>query len=438
MRKHSFAWTLAAAWILFMGMMAVNWLLLWRAGETDLATIAQRQVASQGMANLLSVPFFDYKRALYLIRKPEITALGSSRSLQIRQYFFTRPFYNMGGGSKELDDAFAMADELLLEHPPKLIVQALDIWTFWSDRPVLPSQAQRPRGLRVARGSPINPLLLPTSMLFNGTLTWPAAARILAGAPHQPLPTFGIHALVNGSGFADDGSSHYLGRLEEALLDGPDQRFRGTLEKLGQPGSQLLPASSPHVNHREIRLLRMFIDEMAAHHITVMPVLVPLPPLTYDRALAMPEHAYIDQARAVLAREIPELLDLLDGRRAGSNNCEFYDGTHGGEITYARIALKIAATRPDLAHFIAVERLQQVVERYAGFSTAPIDSVGLAFRDRFLAYHRMTRCRESLPGIRHLTQPAPPDSPPAPGSPSGSAGNSPAPPRVGRPPVRSR
>lgn len=387
-----YRWTLAGVLIPGWIVLAICWALLWRSGETDVDAAAKAQVASKGVANLLSAPFYPYKRAMYEAIRPDVTVLGTSRSMHFREFMFRASFYSMGGGAGTIDYAFSIADDLLFRIPPKLLVLAIDIPMFWADRELYKEQARRPHRLPV-EGTPINPLVLPLKLFLDGRLTVAQVWRILSGNTADAVPTFGLYAKIGGAAFAADGSALHVHVLANRLLWPAADRFKEVLAGIGVPGATLLPGRGAAVDRRQIALLRAFIDESAAHGTVVVPVLVPFPPMVMAAVKASPAYGYMRNARQELQREIPEIIDLLDPQSIDSPDCEFYDGSHGGDITSARMVLKIAERRPELARYIATDRIKSVLQKYRGYVTAPIAGIDLAYAGAIEEYFQKTQCR---------------------------------------------
>ena len=119
------------AYAIVASLIGANYLVLFRTGEVaDVETIVDAQQRHGGLYNGLSVGLAEYKYEGYRQRRPEIVAIGTSRAMQIRDYFFTQPFYNLGGLTQGQGQAFALWDRLLASQPPKTVIFAVDFWTF--------------------------------------------------------------------------------------------------------------------------------------------------------------------------------------------------------------------------------------------------------------------------------------------------------------------
>src|SRR3989442_1085433 len=71
-------------------------------GELNLPSVVARQRASGNTilyASGVEADFYRYKSLLYADIRPEVTAIGSSRAMQVRAEFFNRPFMTWGGAA---------------------------------------------------------------------------------------------------------------------------------------------------------------------------------------------------------------------------------------------------------------------------------------------------------------------------------------------------
>ncbi len=58
-------------------------------------------------------------------------------------------------------------------------------------------------------------------------------------------------------------------------------------------------------------------------------------------------------------------------RAFASNDCEFIDGFHGGEVTYARILRAMADRWPALLSYVNMERLNAAIRDWQGHALVP-------------------------------------------------------------------
>ncbi len=128
----------AAIGAIFVALGLTLWLpgiVLWQTGELWPAeSIVSQQRKHQGLWSTgLLQNEEEYKQSLFDQSPADITAIGSSRILQLRKHMFAEPFVNMGRGLEMLriDEELP---ELIRDKKPKLILWGLDYWHFGKSR----------------------------------------------------------------------------------------------------------------------------------------------------------------------------------------------------------------------------------------------------------------------------------------------------------------
>ena len=59
-------------------------------------------------------------------------------------------------------------------------------------------------------------------------------------------------------------------------------------------------------------------------------------------------------------------MDFTDARTFGSSDCEFVDGFHGGEVTYARMLRDMADRWPALLTYVNMEKINATIRDWRG------------------------------------------------------------------------
>jgi hypothetical protein len=57
------------------------------------------------------------------------------------------------------------------------------------------------------------------------------------------------------------------------------------------------------------------------------------------------------------------------------------DGFHGGEVTYARLLLRLSKKHPTLANNLKLEQLNQWVNQYKGHAQIPFEPEKLKYKE---------------------------------------------------------
>ncbi len=91
-----------------------------------------------------------------------------------------------------------------------------------------------------------------------------------------------------------------------------------------------------------------------------------IPPLAPEVFAAMKEgknstHSIFFRLKDELEKYGIEVMDFSNPRDLGSSHCEFIDGFHGGEITYARVLRRMAARWPTLMPYVKMNMLDKII-----------------------------------------------------------------------------
>jgi len=144
----------------------------------------------------------ELKLYSYKSKKPQIISFGSSRVLQLRESFFTKPFYNLGSMASSIHQALDVATLLLKEHCPEVIICGVDFWWF-------NNTYQKPDYHLMSANIPvinkIDPahLLQPFKWLREGIIS---VGQYLRFYELDFNPNIGVKGKIKGSGFSSDGT----------------------------------------------------------------------------------------------------------------------------------------------------------------------------------------------------------------------------------------
>lgn len=332
-----------------MTLIGLDLLILNHAGEyADLDRLIDEQNATGGVYNGFVHSLAEYKYLAYAKRQPEIVAIGTSRAMQIRDMWFTRPFYNLGGLVQGPQQANAIADRLLLSQPPKVVIFMLDFWTFCG-KPEDPLTATW-QAWHDGEGR-TNRYFAPLILLGQGRLAPRDFIRLaMSNRSNQlgELHAYGISAVLNQAGFRPDGS----------LSEGPKSTSERPVADLAErwvPTFHFIDAGSDKfgrgciVSDQALNALQAFMGRMKDAHVSVVLMLAPLPGAVLDYMATNGDYTYIDSLRTRLAARYPgRFYDFTDMRSIGGRDREFYDGIHGGQSIYARLIADASAHKDDI------------------------------------------------------------------------------------------
>lgn len=333
---------LSLLFLLCMPPLAASWLYLRNSGELhDTESVAAQQAASSEfciVGTALHEDLYRYKLALYRAYKPEVIALGSSRMLQYRGLYFRGHYLNMGSSLREIATGEHILAAMLKTHRPKLILLGVDYWWF-NDSIEKPGRTQspKPRMLELDIGK----LLQPYAWMREGKLD---AARFLARLNpflRSDHCRIGVSALEEASGFGPDGSYYYTGTVTGAKHNVYDRGFGDTLKEMHKGRSRLRHGTQ--VNPAHVAMFRNFVDEMNKAGIKVVLILPPHAPRIAREMRQMGNaYAYIGDMHQKLDDAGLRYHDFHDPSSLGATDCEFYDGSHAGDIVAARVLRQLA------------------------------------------------------------------------------------------------
>lgn len=374
----------AAIALIFIALGLTLWLpgiVLWQTGElwpADSTVTQQRRHDGLWSSGLLQNEE-EYKQSLFDQSPADITAIGSSRILQLRKHMFAEPFVNMGRGLEllRIDEELP---ELLKTKKPKLILWGLDYWHFGKSRAdeQLGYKIRQRKTQGVAASGKVAPDIFPRQIHSTWSLVgkdgnkldWAKAAT---GAQLFPGYRIGLRAvLTNRGGYASDGSHYSFGVYER-----PDTIFRELQDALQSSDNiyQLKPNET--ISADQVDRMRIAASDLKRQNIHVIVYLVPLP----SRSIGLtqrPDYAgFIAETKKALTQIAAETgieyFDYLDGASAGITDREFMDSIHPGEPAVARLLLGMSAQSERLRSALDLPKLQQIVRDNAGKPAARQD-----------------------------------------------------------------
>ncbi|MGH8453678.1 MAG: hypothetical protein ACRESW_03925, partial [Nevskiales bacterium] len=273
--------------------------------------------------------FYHYKLALYRARKPDVVVIGSSRVLQFRENYFRDRFLNMGSSMREIATGEHLLHAMLQTHKPKLVILGVDYWWFNEQ---VEEPGARPPPVKRSPKVDFGQLMQPWIWLREGKIgREDFFNRLNPLYRAKGLCRIGVRARTDDSGFGPDGSNYsgalVTGRKNNFL----DRQFEITLDAVREGDSRWKHGSVANDDH-----VRMFVALVQAFREQGIEVLLFLPPLAPSVVTAMSglgnSYAYIDDMRHKLTAAGLTVFNFHDPRAIGSSDCEFIDGSHGGDI----------------------------------------------------------------------------------------------------------
>lgn len=343
---------------------------LYESGDAAMERAVQAQNAGEFavFGSGLSQDFVDYKLRLYEAVKPEIIAIGSSRVMQFRGAWFKKSFLNMGGVAGNLAVLRSTVDALLTVSRPHAVIIGLDFWWF------LPQWEKNPEEY-----------VPPTSGSYNYSLdslkkpwTWLLEGKISVKELFAPIlglfgtgfkvNRYGIMAQQTSDGFGPDGSWYYTAEIC-GLKQPFDYQFADTLKQI-EYGIKAFYYASPKQDGPSEQHIDAFADIWCKLRSRGIKTFVFIPPVAPEVYAAIrrkgASYPHLFKLKEALADRGIEVVDFCNPAILSSSNCEFVDGFHGGEVTYARILREMSDRWPALLQYVNMEKLNRIIRQWQG------------------------------------------------------------------------
>ncbi len=361
---------------LFSAPIAANFLFLLNCGELlPVKEIAEKQLKAKS-GSLVGLATrnqgYYYKKELYLKTKPQVLVHGSSRVMQFKEAYFSKRMFNTGGSMNNITEGQAFLQSVFNEHKPSIVILGIDYWWFNKTLREPPKEVNPP--VELSHRISFRTYLLPFKWLWQGKITLADYVQHL-----NPLAYFkgdyaqgiGVDAILNQNGFDHDGSYLYSKTTtgkEKAL----DQHFAHNLE--------LIKINDPRFDkfaHIDERHFAQFLNLLAFLEAQDIKVVLFIPPVAPTILSHLENGAYVNELRLKLKEAHINFYDFHDPAVLKTSDCEFLDGTHGGEVLYARIIKHLAKHEPDLAPYVDNQYVHRVTDMFGNLARVPKPELGL-------------------------------------------------------------
>jgi len=311
---------------------------------------------------------FRYKLEGYRLNDPQIIAMGSSRALQFRERFFSKSFFNLGSSMTNLREGTDVTEGILQSpHKPEVVIFGVDFW--WFGKSFEPPVPYRPRQEPIRQFEGYF-LFKPFQWIKEGKLTLSDYIQTIVHPDRGGPCNIGISALKRRDGFGPDGSMYYSMIPVPPSSDSPEDSFPEVAQIRSGEGRFAYEEKADPL-HMETFLY--IIDRLRSDGIEVIVILPPVAPPVF-KALQENEEQYgiLNDLRSRLTAANIFFLDATDPSSLNSTACEFIDGIHGGDVTYARMILLLdeKRRRAGLSPVGKTAALLQMVKENAGLSMA--------------------------------------------------------------------
>ncbi len=295
-------------------------------------------------------------------KTPEILALGTSRIMQVRDFFFknSSSFYNAGGGIFRINYLRYFTSEVIKSAKPRMIIVCLDQNFFnpnWDNL----SKTKFDDEYK----DEYNAL----SYIFNNATTcWHDAfeGKVPADYCLNLKPgQIGLTAAVKKNGFRSDGS-YYSGQIKSHPEEDQDYQFKNTLDRIAKATKRFEYAQQ--INSRAVNELDSFLTFCKVNNIHVVSFLPPYANkiLSVMRSKGN-DYAYLDKImpalKPVFEKHRLNVFDFTDLSTIQAGDEEVLDGFHGSEKIYLRMMIQMANKDSILAKSCDVPALQHLLNQ---------------------------------------------------------------------------
>ncbi len=347
----------------------VNYLYLYNAGEfRSIKEIINYQNISQTYrkyGTAIHNDTYHYKLEGYKRRKPDVVAIGSSRVMQFRDRFFSKSFYNTGGAMTSLDRGRVLLKELFaINHRPKLIILGIDFWWFNPQKDKLGSLTTPP--VESQRFMPLF-LFKPVSWVYDKKIDlndyFEIAFRLNGWGESGQI---GVNAINTGAGFGPDGAWNYYD-LVSGSRKSVDDLFKDTLLRIKNGNRRFQYGEK--VPEEYFDAFIDIIGEIESQGVELVIFIPPLAPEIYaEMQKKNKQYGYVNDLFEKMEKNGVEFYNFNNPESIKTPSCEFVDGFHGGDVSYARILKEIFTNSNELAAFINWGSVENDIKNNAGLS----------------------------------------------------------------------
>lgn len=306
----------------------------------------------------------EFKLFFALQKKPQIITIGSSRVLQFRNSFFTKTFYNMGSTMSSVHNGLDVASLLITKHRPEIVLFGIDFWWF-NDDYIKPDYHLKTM-TKSHNSFDLGHILVPFKILKSKQITINDYIKVLSLPQNPHIGVFGKLML---SGLGSDGSYYYTNTIIGHNTQIADQLFKNTISSI-ENGTDTFQHNSLASELHFKKFLEL-VQTFEKHKIKVILFLPPLAP-TVNKKMKNFNYAYIEHLKENFLNHQLKVYDFTNPEETlATNDCEFIDGFHGGDVIYAKILDYLNSREPTLRQYVNNGYLKNVILKYSDLAMIP-------------------------------------------------------------------
>lgn len=305
---------------------------------------------------------YEIKFGIINEEKPNVVAIGSSRTMQFRSaYFYGKDFYTMGGTAGSIDEARYTFEKIKENYIPKVIILGVDLWwlnpNFKHHNWYETYNEEKGFSNRIAKAL--------EQIFLNRKIR--QQLKHLSDIHEKDLygdrVTVGLSAAVKFDGFRLSDGSYQYGELickNETI----ENKFKDTHERIDKGRNRFEYASQ--IDMGQLNKLHELLRVMANSGAHVIVFLPPFPNEIYSRMYNSNKYKdflldFENSVRYICEEEKITFFDCSNLAWIGASEDETIDGFHGSEVAYGRI-MKILTDDEILAQYVNVGYLNNLLD----------------------------------------------------------------------------
>jgi len=337
--------------LVFGGFAALNLAVVYCSGELN----PYQEIASLQQAGECELygPIFNndhgsYKVALYSARDSDIVVTGSSRALQYRQDFFSKPMVNCGRAIASLRDAVEFMKRLGRNKRRQTIIIVADYW--WFMKPLRPTTGGHQFTYSTGSERSVDMFFLPVWYAIEGKISLVKVfGQWLSRGGTSRLKRIGLRAISTDCGFTVDGAYRDIGRPSPTC----ESMRKSIRDRLGK--GRFVP--HPQLETTAVDQFFASVGQLRKKGDRVVVLFPPAPTELYKILRDDPGYAYAiktaDYARSLGA------YDLTNPAHLDARCADFHDFVHTSPELDARALLRLRDI-PELRGLLNISHLEKV------------------------------------------------------------------------------
>ena len=296
--------------------------------------------------------------------KRTIWALGSSRVLQFRERLFNKKFYNAGYTINTTEDYLTFLKSIPNEKHPDVLIIGFDQWIFNKNWNKSKKNKKKIYWEESFSFYPSGQTIFNTYIdLFSNI------EKTYKNVKLKKTKYIGLNAYTNNTGFRRDGSMYYGGRINRLINKDStlkDYKFKDTKSRITKGNRKFQFGDS--VDENAISNIEELLEYCNLNKIKVIGFLPPFANEVLNEMMKSNNYEYLNfignRLDISFKKHNYEFWDFTNAKKLNSNDTEFLDGFHGGELTYLKIVKFMADNNSIIKSYIDSAKVNFLYSKY--------------------------------------------------------------------------